>query len=526
MLAKDLEIAEYLCSKGADLHLVNLEHKTPMMLAVEGKQVEMVSLLCKYGGYSQRKDNSGRTIDAQASLLSEKPLPPKDQQRVKMIQTIVKTCKQKVQKRSSSVQQILKDREVMIKSAGTVFIPSQKTGQCYSDSFQAALYYADGFCHFFIDNALKQKFHKRSVLPIGKEDIQAYLAKGKDIISLYIDFTGYRFKNMVESHPVLEVKSKGRRTLKRRPSLSTNLVITSTGEVCSSVLHMYDEIQRGIAYGAPYRLDFSDIGNLREDAELMFWNAILKKIPYAYGSGGIYAFDQLPEDQEEYVVAILFSVFPYSANSDSQTGHAISLVKIFGNWYLCDDNIGFASPINLTISQAKNGTFFYKTVGTSITYYIGDKEYTTKRVGKPTKLMTYDFHRNLQSSHLTEYDFGGRIHLNSTIGQTTRKYITWDPKHRARPTEHAFRVMKVPSPKLKEVRNGDYSRLVEEVDPAVEQYVDKLMAVFRKRNDLNEVRERRARKLQARKAKEGNPIVLPEDLNDIEIGEEGLVWRE
>jgi hypothetical protein len=509
----DEDIIRYLIEKGADVNAVNVVGQTPMMFAIQTGKLNIISLLCKLGGYTFRRDNDGLRADAYVNKAKV------TNQTKKQIRTILDVCKKPVEKRLSSVQSVLNDRKKMFQELGTFYIPSQKTGQCYSDSFQSTLYYADGLCTFFIEKALEIKSPSEKTaakrFPVGRNDIQAFLEKGgvDSIVQLYLNFTGLRFKNMVESKPLrLNVQKK---TLRRRPSLSQATIVSTTGEVCSSVLHMFNSKQRGNNANAPFRLNISDIGNLREDAELMFWNSILKKVPVSYGTGGIYPYNALPESERKFVVGILISVFPYLPETGGFTGHAISINKIMGQWFMCDDNIGYAIPIQITMDEMLNGTIFYKTIGTTISYYLGDKDYTVKRFGKPRKLLTHDFQRPVSPTHLTEFDFGSRVSDDAKIGRSTRKYITWDPKGKALVTDKRYEVIQ--EYEKTDLGNNEYTPLNPN-DPFVKA-ADEMLALFRKREKLDMRRERLFVKLMEKKEEKGEVITLADDvdLDDLNI---------
>jgi hypothetical protein len=503
----DEGILRYLIEKGADVNAVNVIGQTPMMFAIQTGKLNIISLLCKEGGYTYRRDDDGLRADAYVNKAKVA------NQTKKQIRTILDVCKKPIEKRLSSVQSVLNDRSKMYRELGTFFIPSQKTGQCYSDSFQSTLYYADGFCNFFIEKALEIKAPSEKTaakrFPVARNDIQAFLEKGgvDSIVQLYLNFTGLRFKNMVESKPLRFNGAK--KTLRRRPSLSQATIVSTTGEVCSSVLHMFNSKQRGNDTNAPYRLNLSDIGNLREDAELMFWNSILKKVPASYGTGGIYPYNGLPDSQKKYVVGILISVFPYLPETGGFVGHAISINKIMGQWFMCDDNIGYAIPIQITIDDMLSGTIFYKTVGTTISYYIGDKDYTLKRFGKPRKLFTHDFQRQTSFSHLTEFDFGSRISDDAKIGRSTRKYITWDPKGKALVTDKQYEV--IHEYEKTNLGNNEYTPLNPN-DPFVKA-ADEMLALFKKREKLDIRREKLFGKLMEKREEKGEVINIPEDVD-------------
>ncbi len=500
--SEDIDIIRYLLEKGADINSINGPEQTPIMLAIKKGNVSIVSLLCKFGGYTYRRDNKGKTIN---DYVSKTKL---SNQTRKQIQGIIDVCKKPVEKRLSSVQSVLNDRRKMLEKLGTFYIPSQKTGQCYSDSFQSALYYADGLCTFFIEKALEIKSPSQKNIairfPVEGKNIQKFIEKGPDsVVQLYLNFTGLRFKNMVESKPL----TQNGKTLRRRKSLTQRSIYTTTGEVCSSVLGIFNTLQKG-ENNKTLRLDFAEIGNLREDAELMFWNTILKKIPASYGSGGIYPYNALPDSEKKYVVSILVAVFPYMPDRSEYVGHAISINKIFGKWFLCDDNIGFAIPIQITIDEIQNGTIFYKTEGTTLTYYLGDRDYTLKRYGKPKKLLVHDMEKDLPTTHMTEFDFGSRVSDDARFGRSTRKYITWDPKGKAQITDKEYKVINVYDfPIVNEYSNEPAAPM----DPSLKKETDDMMHIFIKRGKLDERRLRIIMKMAEKND------TLPEDEDEINV---------
>ena len=424
------EITNLLLEYGADVNRASVwEERTPIELAIKSENPRLVALLCRFDAVIKAKDKS-----------ESKP-----------ISTILDTCRKSSAIRTGSFHKIVRHFQKVLRDYGTVYIQSQKTGQCYSDAFQFILYYADGLNQFFIENAVKQDMlperEKKRIFPKNGMNVEKYMKKGNDLVDLYMAFTGNRFLNMVQSNPMQIVGPA--KTLKRRKSVIDKTVF-NTGVVCSTIIHIYDLFQKAIPSYGHIGIDRDEKGNLTEDSELMFWSSLLRKVPSKYGSGGIYTPDTLVEDQEQYIIGILFVLYP--SDYRENVGHEIAIVKIFGKWYLCDDNIGFAQPIEFTIEELKTKNVSYEMKAGTISYMLYNTE-------GERELFSYQFKDPL-FNYSDAYGDMGEVDEGRSVatprGKTiSRKYITWDPKGRAATTKYDYKVIPPPERKLVTWKEGN-----------------------------------------------------------------------
>lgn len=449
----DVEMVQILLDYGANVNkLTYSDNRTPLALAVEADSPRLVATLCRFGAVVDQ------AFDIPIGS-TDRPLKTAyDFVKSKQIKTILDTTLKMSVQRSGTYLRILKGWQGLLKEYGTVYIQSQKTGQCYSDSFQFILYYADGLNRFFIENALQQgqlsEKEKKRLFPRNTMNIQKYMAKGHDLLELYMAYTGHRFLNMVKSNPMQTVGPG--KTLKRRASV-LGQTITNTGVVCSTIISLFDLFQQGQAEFKVLSIEMDAKGNLTEDGSLMFWSGLLKKIPSQYGSGGVYTNDTLSEDQHPYVVGIQIVVSPTDYRDN--IGHAVSIVKLFGKWYLCDDNIGFAQPIEITVPELLRSTIGYDLEAGTLTYVIIDEEKPTSDPSRIRELFSYTssdplLNRSQSYGSMFEYDRGSTL-VKGHKKLLSRKYITWDPKGYAKTTKYEYKVIAPPPRKIIRWRNGN-----------------------------------------------------------------------
>jgi hypothetical protein len=482
----DVEMTQILLDYGANVNKVTFsDSHTPLALAVEANSPKLVATLCRFGAVVDqvfdlplRTSKTGKTV---FDLVKSKP-----------ILTILETTLKAGQQRTGNYKRILKTWQALIKEYGTVYIQSQKTGQCYSDSFQFILYYADGLNRFFIENAFQQEQlsekEKRRLYPRNDLNVKKYLEKGNDLLELYMAYTGHRFLNMVKSKPMQIVGPS--KTLKRRMSVSGR-TITNTGVVCSTIINLYHLFQQGEEEFKVLSVEMDSKGNLTEDGSLMFWNGLLKKIPSQYGTGGVYTSETLPESQYDYVVGMQIVGSP--ADYRDNIGHAISIVKLFGSWYLCDDNIGFAQPIEITIAEIVHSTIGYNLRAGELTYFIIDEDKPESDESRIRDLFTYIptdplVNRSQSFGTMFEYERGGTITAGSRK-LLSRKYITWDPRGRAATTKYEYAVISPPPRKIIKWKNGDAEFQEYEDVLKLQEFMNKmkLNAERRRREELGNV---------------------------------------
>jgi hypothetical protein len=482
----DVEMTQILLDYGANVNKISLnENLTPLALAVQADNPRLVATLCRFGAVvdqpfdipiSSHRGNTAKTVF--------------DLVKSKQVKTILTTTLQSSRQTTGTYQKILKQWQRLIDTYGTVYIQSQKTGQCYSDSFQFILYYADGLNRFFIENALQQDQlplpERKRLFPRNDLNVRKYIRKGHDILELYSTYTGLRFLNMVKSKPMQIVGPT--KTLKRRPSV-LGVTIENTGVVCSTIINMYHLFQQAEDEFKVLSVEMDTKGNLTEDGSLMFWNGLLNKIPVKYGTGGVYTNETLPEDQYEYVVGLQIVGFP--SDYRDTVGHAISIVKILGSWYLCDDNIGFAQRIEITVAEMLHSTIGYDMKAGVLTYFLIDEDKSSKNETQIRDLFTYTstdplVNHSQSYGSLFEYERGGTLPGGKMI---SRKYITWDPRGKAATTKYDYKIIPPPPRKLIKWKNGDMEFQEYEDVLQAKNAMDKLRinAERRRREELGNV---------------------------------------
>lgn len=485
---KDVEMTQILLDYGADVNKLTYSGtRTPLALAVETDNPRLVATLCRFGAVVDQLID----IPIPRSLRNSSFIAL-NLAKSKQVRTILETTQKLSLQSAGSYSKILKLWQGLLEEYNTVYIQSQKTGQCYSDSFQFILYYADGLNRFFIENAVKQdqlsEKQKKRLFIRNDLNVKKYMDKGNDLLELYMAYTGNRFLNMVKSKPMQLVGPA--KTLKRRPSVMGRAIL-NTGIVCSSIINLYDLFQKGEQEYKLFNLDVDEKGNLREEASLMFWNGLLKKIPSQYGSGGVYTNETLPENQYPYVVGVQIVGFP--SDYRDMVGHAVSVVKILGNWYLCDDNIGFAQKIELTIEELVHSTIGYNLEAGELTYILFDNTKSNTNETKVRELFTYKstdplVNRSQSFGTMFEYVSSGNTE-GATNKLVSRKYITWDPRGRAATTKYEYKVIPPPPRKLVKWKDGDMEFTeyedVLETKEAMEKL--KMLAERRRREELGNV---------------------------------------
>ena len=140
-------------------------------------------------------------------------------------------------------------------------------------------------------------------------------------------------------------------------------------------------------------------------------------------------------------------------------GHAVSIVKIFGNWYLCDDNIGFVQRIDITIEELVHSTIGYELEAGVLTYSIYDENKPDENNTRERELFKYiptDTLINRSQSYQSMFEVSHTVTEPANQKKfLTRKYITWDPKGRAATTKYDYRVIPPPPRKLITWKNGN-----------------------------------------------------------------------
>ena len=172
----DVEMTQILLDYGANVNkLTYAGNLPPLALAVEADNPRLVATLCRFGAVVDQP------FDIPIGKGSNPIRTAFDLVKSKQIKTILDTTLKLSLQRNGTYLRILKGWQGLLKDQGTVYIQSQKTGQCYSDSFQFILYYADGLNRFFIENALQQEQlpekEKKRLFPRNTMNVQKYMSK-------------------------------------------------------------------------------------------------------------------------------------------------------------------------------------------------------------------------------------------------------------------------------------------------------------------------------------------------------------
>jgi hypothetical protein len=422
------KIVELLLKAGADPSFQNIDRKTPLFKAVETQSVKNIQLLCEYNA------------DPKYSVFGETPMSVAKTERVKQA---LEACVPERTAYKPTAKQIQSMITNLIETKGTFPIQSQKTGQCFSDSIQHALYFADGIRDTFIERAVKRYSDMKAAgeLPLTKEQYlasmsskiqekykrqQEYYKKNlgrnfatafedyfqynlpKEAANLYLDYTGVRFLDMF-LRPLLQAPASTKTIAARRPSVVSFFSEQPMGIVCSQTLGIYQIVQsiykdrrHYFAPGVtneprvsrpnnyPSTLNVEGAGFLTDLTEYELWTELLNTIPSEKGVGIIKGETDITQYEfsiesrrattytvdPKYIVAVLFSVFPESegVRRNFSAGHALSLVKVYGKWYLCDDNIGVALPTaSFTMEDLFLSKFKFRYNASKIEYYLFDE---------------------------------------------------------------------------------------------------------------------------------------------------------
>lgn len=418
------QIVELLLRAGADPEFENISKETPLFKAVENQSVKLIQLLC---GYNADPDHTAYGDTTPRSLA-----------KTERVRKALDACVPERKGYTPTVRMIQSTLANLIETRGTFPIQSQKTGQCFSDSLQHVLYFADGIRDFFIERAVKEypRIKDAGSLPLTKDEYLAYMNTriqghytrlqryyrniGRnypipleefqqrqlptEAANLYLDATGVRFLDMF-LRPLIQAPVSKKAIVARRPSVVSFLSNQPTGIVCSQVLNIYQITQsmfknRAHVFatgpeGEPRvstrenfaaTLNEEGSGYLTDLTEYELWSELLKKIPAEQGKALVKGETEVEEYQMSFltrnsvryaadpstIVAVLFAVFPVGhVIRNFGSGHALSLVKTYGKWYLCDDNIGIALPCApFEMNDLLDGQFKFRYAGTRLQYYI------------------------------------------------------------------------------------------------------------------------------------------------------------
>ncbi len=493
------QIVELLLKAGADPNFENLNRQTALFKAVETQSVKSIQLLCEYNANPNHKAYDNTPITLAKSERVKKALEACVPQRGSYNPT------------AKQIQQLIAN---LIETKGTFPIQSQKTGQCFSDSIQHALYFADGIRDTFIERAVKRypQIKAAGKLPLTKDEyVESMTAKiqerykrqqelykrnlgrnfatpfedyleynlPREAAKLYLDFTGVRFLDMF-LRPIIQAPPSTKTIAARRPSVVSFFSDQPTGIVCSQALgifqivqSIYKERRHYFAPGAaneprvsrpnnyPFTLNEEGAGFLTDLTEYELWSEFLNTIPSEKGIGIIKGETDVKEYElrietrrtetytvdPKYIVAILFSVFPESegVRRNFSAGHALSLVKVYGKWYVCDDNIGVALPAApFEMDELFLCKFKFRYNGSKIEYYLYDEIKLDRLIAaaqknKPTRrnfdIPESDYIKVLATVPLKRSYAAVKVFTESVIGGAggfmdtsfSRKYVCWQP---------------------------------------------------------------------------------------------------
>lgn len=424
----NVQIVELLLRAGADPEFENYDKKTPLFKAVENQSVKIIQLLCEYNANPKHATHDKQT-----------PFNIAKTDRVRKALEICIPKRKEYQPTAKGIQRIIFN---FIDTKGTFPIQSQKTGQCFSDSLQHVLYFADGIRDFFIERAVEvyPRIQSEGELPLTRDAYIASLmnkikadygrfkesAKSKgytfevsldeyikrrlptEATNMYLDFTGVRFLDMF-LRPIIQAPLSKTSVMARRPSVVSLFFNQPTGIVCSQILNIYQVTQsifksRSHTYhknentlnssriselkNLPETLNVEGFGLLSDSTEYEFWDELLRNIPPEVGKALIKGGTDIQEYKMAFetrkgtryavdpntIVGILFAVFPRGkVMRNVGAGHALSMVKMRGKWYICDDNIGIAIPCApFKMNKLLEGQFGIRYSGFKIEYYFRD----------------------------------------------------------------------------------------------------------------------------------------------------------
>jgi hypothetical protein len=419
------QIVERLLRAGADPEFENISKETPLFKAVENQSVKLIQVLCENNADPDHRTYGDTT--------------PRSLAKTERVRKALDACVPERRGYKPTVRQVQSTILNLIETKGTFPIQSQKTGQCFSDSIQHALYFADGIRDYFVERAVQNypRIKAAGELPLTKEAYLAYMNTKiqehytriqkyyknngreyplpieeflqrelpREAANLYLDATGVRFLDMF-LRPLIQAPVAKKAIVARRPSLVSILSNQPTGIVCSQILNIYQITQSMFKQRAHVfatgpegesrisenrnlaaTLNEEGAGYLTDLTEYELLSELLQKIPSGKavikGETDVkeYTMTYLNRKNVEYatdpstIVAVLFAVFPVGhVVRNFGAGHALSLVKTYGKWYLCDDNIGVALPCSpFKMEDLLDGQFMFRYAGTTLQYYIHDE---------------------------------------------------------------------------------------------------------------------------------------------------------
>lgn len=451
-----VRIVELMLNAGADPNKATLfTEETPLYWAVKKQSIKIVQLLCQANANPFLKDKKGQKVT--------------DLEMSKKMRDALETCISLQTEDFTSARQILKIIKQSIETKGGFIIQSQKTGTCYSDSFQQVLYFADGIGPFFIQRAIERSKTIKTIgdLPLSQKNISEKIKTPLQAANLYMDFTGVRFLDMFRKTMLVVPPSK-KQILTRRPSITSSISNHPVGILCSKTLSVY-EIVRSIFLNKetlhineqnkristlenlPNTLNSEGMGFVFEESAFELWKTMFSIIPKEKGRARILGQTTLRDDLEFYdikrgkyradpkhVVGILFAVYPAAlVRATAGVGHAVAMVKTFGKWYLCDDNLGVSLPVeNFSVEELTNSTFFMRVGNKKLEYAMktpdkihewfekNPNEKTAPESAYVTVLASVPIKSHSVKETYYESDFGFGGFMNLSI---SRKYIIWQP---------------------------------------------------------------------------------------------------
>ena len=452
-----VRMVELMLEAGADPNKTSIfTEETPLFWAVKKQSTKMVQLLCQANANPFLKDKKGQKVT--------------DLEMSKKMREALQDCLSVQTKDFTSARQILTMIKQSIESKHTFTIQSQKTGTCYSDSFQHVLYFADGIGPLFIQRAIERSKTIKTIgdLPLSQKNITEQIKTPLQAANLYMDFTGVRFLDMFQK-PLVVIPPSKKQLMVRRPSITSSISNQPVGILCSKTLSVF-EIVRSIFLNKetlhmneqnkristlenfPNTLNSEGMGFVFEEAAFDLWTTMFSSIPKQKGKARILGQTTLRNDLEfydakrdkyrvdpKYIVGILFVVYPEAlVRITAGVGHAVSMVRTFGKWYLCDDNVGVALPVTneFSVDELLSSTFFIrfgdKTIDYAIKIPYKIKEWFAKNPGVKEApesayvqiLASVPLKSSLSEKTYYEPEYGYGGYMNLSI---SRKYITWQP---------------------------------------------------------------------------------------------------